>query len=145
MAYEHVKKMMKIANKTQNDLALLFGRQPAVITSLFQGKRRLTTDEAQKLAQFLNVPVQAILDPKYSPDSNAHSGDIDDELLVKCGKYADAILAAKNIKTSKSEYLQLVVEIYRMVSESSTWKEAKKIDLPDKVVELALFKLKNSP
>ncbi len=46
---------------SQTDLAHILGRDKAVITNLFQGKRRLKADEAMVIARRIGVPVAQIL------------------------------------------------------------------------------------
>lgn len=57
----HLKKLLTKQGLTQTDLAHLLGRDKAVITNLFQGKRQLKADEAAIIASHLGVLVSDVL------------------------------------------------------------------------------------
>lgn len=61
MAYDHIKKLMKLAGEEQSDLARLLGRSPAVITNLFKGERSLQIEEVQKIAAHYKVSTDYVI------------------------------------------------------------------------------------
>lgn len=65
MNLSHLKQLLAENGLNQTDLAHILGRDKAVITNLFQGKRRLKADEAMLIARHIGVPVAEILgEPK---------------------------------------------------------------------------------
>lgn len=65
MNLSHLKQLLARNGLTQTGLAHILGRDKAVITNLFQGKRRLKADEAMLIARHIGVPVAEILgEPK---------------------------------------------------------------------------------
>lgn len=61
MNLSHLKQLLVEHGITQTDLARILGRDKAVITNLFQGKRQLKADEAAIIANLIGVPVARIL------------------------------------------------------------------------------------
>ena len=61
MNLSHVKQLLARHGIKQTDLARILGRDKAVITNLFQGKRQLKAEEAMKIASHIGVPVAQIL------------------------------------------------------------------------------------
>lgn len=57
----HLKQLLAKNGISQTDLARILGRDKAVITNLFQGRRRLKADEAMLIARHVGVPVAQIL------------------------------------------------------------------------------------
>lgn len=65
MNLSHLKQLLAQHGISQTDFARILGRDKAVITNLFQGKRRLKADEAMLIARHIGVPVAQILgEPK---------------------------------------------------------------------------------
>lgn len=61
MAYEHLKKLLEKNGKSQEDLAKLIGRTPAVVTNLFKGRRSLQTEEVEKIARHFDVSTDYVM------------------------------------------------------------------------------------
>lgn len=56
-----LKALMERHSISQTDLARILGRDKAVVTNLFQGRRRLKADEAMRIAQHLGVSMEEML------------------------------------------------------------------------------------
>lgn len=56
-----LKALMEKHGVSQTDLAAILGRDKAVVTNLFQGRRQLKADEAMRIARHLGVPVAEVL------------------------------------------------------------------------------------
>ncbi|MCA3246521.1 MAG: helix-turn-helix transcriptional regulator [Azospirillum sp.] len=52
---------IKDVKKSQRELATVLGIDPAQVTNMLRGKRRMQLSEAAIIAQFLNVPVEEVL------------------------------------------------------------------------------------
>lgn len=52
---------IKDVKKSQRQLATVLGIDPAQVTNLLRGKRRMQLGEAAIIAQFLNVPIEEVL------------------------------------------------------------------------------------
>jgi hypothetical protein len=61
MNLAHLKKLLNKHGLKQTDLAHLLGRDKAVITNLFQGKRQLKADEAAIIAEHLGTTVADVM------------------------------------------------------------------------------------
>ncbi|MDJ0950628.1 MAG: helix-turn-helix domain-containing protein [Alphaproteobacteria bacterium] len=53
--------LLRSAGRSQKDLADHLGVNPSAISRLISGERRLTAEEAQKMAQYLNISLSKIL------------------------------------------------------------------------------------
>lgn len=69
MEIQSVKRLMKERGRTQRELAAYLGVDPAAITRLFAGKRRLRLDEAPRVAAFLGMPP-----PNFGGELNGGGG-----------------------------------------------------------------------
>jgi len=52
---------LKAADKSQREMARFMGLDPAAITLMLQGRRAMQLSEAQQIAEFLGVTVEAVL------------------------------------------------------------------------------------
>lgn len=139
MAYDHLKTLLKKHGKSQKDLAAKLHRTDGVITNLFNGKRRLELDEAVVIAKWLKEPLSEI--------AGYHDGQqsgMDEKLYDASAELAEAIIKKKGVKPSNKQYSRLVAEIYSTLLDSPEWKSDGKINLSDKVLELALYKAQHS-
>lgn len=66
-----LKTLLKEKGVQQTELAVLLGRDKAVITNLLQGKRHLKAEEAVIIAKYLGVPVTRLLGEKAVPGKAA--------------------------------------------------------------------------
>lgn len=57
----HLKQLLSEHGISQTDLARILGRDKAVITNLFHGRRQLKAEEAMVIARHIGVPVSQIL------------------------------------------------------------------------------------
>lgn len=64
MDIENLRNVLKKHGMSQTDLARLLGRDKAVVTNLFSGKRSLKAEEAMLIARHLGVDVAQILGEK---------------------------------------------------------------------------------
>lgn len=65
MAYDHIKEMLEIKGKRQQDYADALGIERVIVTNLFQGRRALKDTEVLQTARFLNKPVEWVLNKDY--------------------------------------------------------------------------------
>lgn len=76
MAYEHIQKLLEEQGKSQNELAGLLNRTPAVVTNLFNGVRLLKANEIQKIADWLSVSPEQIMSDIGKPKQTPVVGEI---------------------------------------------------------------------
>lgn len=140
MAYDHLRTLLKKHGKSQKDLAAKLDRSDGVITNLFNGTRRLELDEAVVIAKWLKEPLAEIA----GYDDSRETSGIDEKLYSVSAELAEAIIKKKGVKPSNKQYSKLVAEIYSTLIDSAEWKSGGKINLSDKVLELALYKAQHS-
>lgn len=93
-------------------IADIIGRSRAAATHLFNGSRKLSADEATKIAKFFNVPVTKILGEDAS--NLSASGEIDRALLKAAMNFIIDVMLAEKIKLSDDEKTDAAIDLYTL-------------------------------
>src|SRR5690349_6334099 len=108
MAYEQLEKALESAGKTRKDLADVLGRDRAIATNLFNGKRRLTIEESYRLADWLNISVGIIADRPRNIPVLGYVGAGQEVLpmadMPKCSGFSEALRRGGSISIGNENH-----------------------------------------